>query len=155
MISNRCLIPGGWIEFQELDYILRSDDDSIPEDWELKRFISAIGEGLENLGLDLHRAEKLADEARAAGFVNVETKRMKIPIGTWPKNKLLKMVGAYTQALILDGLQQGGYGPLCRGMGWTREEVEVFLTGVRKSVRDPKIHAYYQLYMVYGQKPKA
>ncbi|KAF2143923.1 uncharacterized protein K452DRAFT_285963 [Aplosporella prunicola CBS 121167] len=153
--AMRCLSPGGWIEFQELDYIVRSDDGSIPEDWGLKKFIKAIGEGLENLGLDLHRAEKLADEARAAGFVNVETKCMKIPIGTWPKNKLLKTVGAYTQALVLDGLQQGGYGPLCRGMGWTRDEVEVFLTGVRKSVWDSKIHSYYQLYMVYGQKPKA
>lgn len=28
------------------------------------------------------------------------------------------------------------------GLGWTREEVEVFLVGVRRDLRDMRIHAY-------------
>lgn len=31
------------------------------------------------------------------------------------------------------------------GLGWTAEELEVLLAGVRKDMRDTRIHGYWQL----------
>ena len=31
------------------------------------------------------------------------------------------------------------------GLGWTREEVEVLLAGVRRDMRDTSIHAYIKM----------
>lgn len=43
-------------------------------------------------------------------------------------------------------------GPMTRGLGWTKEQVEVFLPSVRKDLNDPNIHTQYSLHVVYGQK---
>ena len=43
-------------------------------------------------------------------------------------------VGKNTAAMTL--------APFTRLLGWTAEEVEVFLIDVRKEFKDPKIHAY-------------
>jgi hypothetical protein len=32
-----------------------------------------------------------------------------------------------------------------RGLGWTKEELEVFLVEVRKSMKDKSIHGYYPM----------
>jgi hypothetical protein len=32
-----------------------------------------------------------------------------------------------------------------RGLGWTKEELEVFLVEVRKSMKNTKIHGYYPM----------
>lgn len=43
---------------------------------------------------------------------------------------------------------------ITRGMGWTPEAVEVLLIGVRQDIKNYRnIHAYVQMYVVYGRKP--
>jgi hypothetical protein len=44
-------------------------------------------------------------------------------------------------------------GPLTRGLGWSREEVEVYLPGVRDDLRNPNVHTYYSLHVITAQKP--
>lgn len=39
-----------------------------------------------------------------------------------------------------------------RVLGWTPEEVRVFLTGVRKEIVDRSLHLYVMFHCVYGQK---
>ncbi|KAH6871066.1 hypothetical protein B0T10DRAFT_568536 [Thelonectria olida] len=43
--------------------------------------------------------------------------------------------------------------PFTGALGWTQEEVTVFLVNLRKELTDPKIHAYWPIVSVYGQKP--
>lgn len=35
--------------------------------------------------------------------------------------------------------------PFTRVLGWTREEVELFLVDVRKEMKNPQIHAYWPM----------
>lgn len=39
-----------------------------------------------------------------------------------------------------------------RVLGWTSEEVRVFLTKVRKEMEDRSLHLYTKFVYVYGQK---
>lgn len=32
-----------------------------------------------------------------------------------------------------------------RGLGWSQEEVEIFLADVRRSIRDVSVHGYYPM----------
>jgi uncharacterized membrane protein len=50
-----------------------------------------------------------------AGFVNVTTRTFNIPIGMWPKNLELKMVGLYWRTILFDGAQPIALGPLTGG----------------------------------------
>lgn len=127
----------------------------MPPDHPVAQFWSLVSTGLRELGIDLNIAAEgqLAAMMQAAGFVNVTERVLHVPIGTWPKNKVLKTVGLYWRTILLDGLQAIALGPLTRGLRWKREEVEVFLTSVRRAYHDNAALMYMPLHVVYAQKP--
>jgi hypothetical protein len=112
-----------------------------------------IREALYVMNIDFFGATKLAGYMRDAGFVNVTERVLKLPIGGWPQNPLLRKAGEYYQAVVLDGLQGIAMRPLTKLKNWSPEAVEVFLPLVRKDIKDPSIHSYMKVYVVYGQKP--
>lgn len=124
----------------------------MPVDFPLLRFFLLATQGLSALGIDLVSSLSQVQNLTDYGFTNVQHKVMKIPIGTWSKNQTLKTIGLYAKVGILEGLQAMSFGPLCRGLGWTREEVENLLVDVRRSLSDPKVHSYLPFHIVYGQK---
>jgi hypothetical protein len=125
------------------------------DDYEVQRFLQLVTEGLAVFGVNLLAVSENAQRLRDAGFVNVEEKVFKVPVGTWPKNKTMKMIGLYMRSVIYDGLQGISLGPLIRGLKWSPEDVELFLVGVRKSLMDITTHSYLPFHVVYGQKPMA
>ena len=38
-------------------------------------------------------------------------------------------------------------------LNWTKEEIDVFSTKLRKQMKDPKVHSMVGFYSVYGRKP--
>ena len=82
------LKPGGWIQHLDMSIMFTSDDGSVapgdvmPE-WS-QRFID-VGEGLGKTFLITSKATNWIQEA---GFVDVETKWFKAPVGLWPKDKV-------------------------------------------------------------------
>ncbi|KAF2237966.1 S-adenosyl-L-methionine-dependent methyltransferase, partial [Viridothelium virens] len=144
--------PGGWMEVQDLQFVSQCDDGTMPETYALEKLFRLIGAGFQTMGVTLQGAPSLPEKMRAAGFEGVEVDVRKVPVGKWPKNPLLKKVGLYLQAVIMDGLEAVSLGPICRGLKWTREEVEVLLAEVRKDLRNSAIHSYVTMYTIYGQK---
>jgi hypothetical protein len=106
------------------------------------------------MGVDFGAASdsRLADAMRAAGLVNVTERSFHVPIGVWPKNKVLKTVGLYWRTILLDGLQAIALGPLTRGLRWSPQDVETFLIDVRKAYMDNSTLMYMRLRLIYGQK---
>ena len=150
----RATKPGGWIELQELRFQIQCDDGTMKEDYTVEKFLNLIKEALEVFGVNLFSMTNNTQYLRDAGFINVEEKVFKIPCGTWPKNKTMKMIGLYLRSVIYDGLQAISLGPLTRGLKWTTDEVELFLVEVRKSLLDASTHSYIPFHVVYGQKPE-
>jgi hypothetical protein len=122
-------------------------DHPIPQYWDL------ITAGLSALGVDFNAALSLADMMHAAGFVNIETRIFHVPIGVWPKNKVLKMVGLCWRTILTDGLSPIALGPYTRGLGWTKDQVDAWLVRVRKAYLEGDVHSHMPLYIVCGQKP--
>lgn len=97
--------------------------------------------------------EKNPANVKEAGFVSVEEKIFKVPVGVWPRNPKMKTVGLYNRSMIYDGLQGISMGPFTRGLKWTPEEVEVYLVGVRKALMNSSVHSYLPFHVTMGQKP--
>ncbi|KAK4178875.1 S-adenosyl-L-methionine-dependent methyltransferase [Triangularia setosa] len=154
-LMRRALEPGSWFEMQEVYHFPISVNDSMPANHPIARYWSLINEGLENLGVNFHAAAggKLANMMRDAGYVNVTERVLQIPIGTWPKNKVLKTVGLYWRTILLDGIQAIALGPLTRGLGWSQSDVEMLLMEVRKAYKDNSCLLYMPFHIIYGQKP--
>ncbi len=53
--------------------------------------------------------------------------------GTWNHENIAGAVYGLSVALFT------------RGLAWSVKELEAFLVGVRKEMKDPKIHAYFPL----------
>lgn len=148
----RHLRPGGWFELHEVHHVPMG---AIAPDHPVAQYWSLINQGLGTLGIQFHAMadDRMKNMMEDCGYVNVTERVLQIPIGTWPKNRVLKTVGLYWRTILLDGLQAIALGPLTRGCGWTREQVEVFLIQVRRGYHDNECLAYMPLHIIYGQKP--
>ncbi|KAI1043777.1 hypothetical protein LB505_012463 [Fusarium chuoi] len=77
-----------------------------------------------------------------AGFINVSGRRIKVPIGTWPKDKTLKQWGAWNRHFLLQGLEGFSIRGLTEMLGWKYEDAQLFLADMRKELTNPALHAY-------------
>ncbi|KAF5665745.1 methyltransferase [Fusarium heterosporum] len=152
------LKPGGWMELQEIHHYPHNARTGVavpPGEHPVAQYWQYVTDGLATLGVDFPAAAggKLAAKMQAAGFVNVTERIFHVPLGTWPKNQVLKTVGLYWRTILTDGLQAIALGPMTRGMGWSREQIEVFLVSVRRAYTDNRALLYMPMHIVYGQRP--
>jgi hypothetical protein len=126
----------------------------MPASHPVVEFWDNVTAGLASLGVNFNATLDLAIMLRAAGFVNITTRIFHVPIGPWPKNKVLKMVGLFWRTSLRDGVLPIALGPITRGLGWSKERVEVWLVGVRKAYLEGGIHGYMPLHIICGQKPE-
>ncbi|ETN43406.1 uncharacterized protein HMPREF1541_02565 [Cyphellophora europaea CBS 101466] len=137
--------PGGWCEFHEKHPWFLSDDGTLSEDHALYKWGKNFFDASVNFGTDARAPQFLKQQMLEAGFVNVEQHILKLPVGSWPKDPRLKRCGLFETVNMTDGISGLTTMLFTRALGWTREEVEVFLTEVRKEAKDRHIHSYYHL----------
>lgn len=153
--------PGGYMECHEWDISLYCDDDTLPPQQDDFRSAHAFQNWLQycrlstgNLDRPVFVAHQIANWMKEAGFEDVQERISKVPLNPWPKDPHLKRLGAWSERNWLDGIAAFSYAPFgARGLGWTQEEIEVFLVDVRKSIQDRKVHAYQRFHVVTGRKP--
>ncbi|KAI0830422.1 S-adenosyl-L-methionine-dependent methyltransferase [Hypoxylon sp. FL0890] len=152
--AYKALKPGGWLELQDLKCVVACDDDTMLESDVVASYARTLAHALCRLGIDcIYSMENYARWLREAGFVNVQEVKLKAPLGTWPKDPHLAKVGLYNRNMIYDGLHGFSIRPFTHGLGWTPEEVEVYLVDVRKAVLNSTAHIYLPFQSVYAQKP--
>ncbi|KAJ0361646.1 hypothetical protein COL154_006758 [Colletotrichum chrysophilum] len=152
--SALVLKPGGWIELQEMKWNFNCDDGTMGPDYALTKMMKLVWEGLGKFGIEADVADTNPQRLKDAGFVHQVHDAVKVPVGEWPKRKDLSKIGAYCKAVLYDGIHAVTIGPLTRGLGWTSDEVEVFLVDVRKDLLNNSIHSYVYYHSLAGQKPK-
>lgn len=97
------------------------------------------------IGRDPCPGPQLEDWMKEAGFTNITRHKFKIPIGPWAKDPKQKDVGMYNLVQHLQGLEAFSLRLFCDVLGWQKEEVYVFLSSVRKDLKNPAIHTQYDL----------
>lgn len=102
---HRCSRPGGWIESIELGGAARSDDDTLKPNSPLYTWIEIFTKMGTLTGKPFFWEDKMAESIGKAGFVNITGRKIKVPIGTWPKDKKLKQWGAWNRQFLLQGLE--------------------------------------------------
>jgi hypothetical protein len=102
-------------------------------------------EAAEKFGTPADVPAKLKTMMEEAGFVDIEEHIIKLPLGTWPKNKRLKNVGVFEMVNMQEGIEGLSMMAFTRALKWTPEAVQLFLMEVRTHVRERKSHCYYHL----------
>ncbi|KAK3353769.1 S-adenosyl-L-methionine-dependent methyltransferase [Lasiosphaeria hispida] len=151
----RCTKPGGWFEDYENSIKLDSIDGSVTKDSPMGQWTKVFWEGGKKLG----RTFKVVEDdiqikgMEAAGFVDLVVKEITIPFGSWPKNPRQKEIGLFSKLTMESDLEGYVLYMWAAVMGWSIEEIQVYISHLRRQIKDPKTHACYRSRVVYGRKP--
>lgn len=58
---------------------------------------------------------------------------------------MLMSIGAWTHESTITNLSGMSVALFTRALGWSAEELEIFLADVRKDMKNPRIHAYWPM----------
>ncbi|GKT60031.1 methyltransferase domain-containing protein [Colletotrichum tofieldiae] len=136
------LLPGGYLEIQDNDCVLTADDGTLPSHKPLAEFGRLIREAAKKFGRAFIPCPELKDLLVDVGFEDVALQNFKWPSNPWPKDPHHKRIGEWNFHNFVEAAEALALAPLTRGHNWTNEEVQVFLVGVRKDMRDMRVHSY-------------
>lgn len=81
--------PGGWVEFQDFDLNLYSEDGTLKPDSYLMRQVNLTQEACRKIQREPSPGPLLEGWVRDAGFSAITHKSFKMPLGPWPRDKKL------------------------------------------------------------------
>ncbi|KAK3400619.1 S-adenosyl-L-methionine-dependent methyltransferase [Sordaria brevicollis] len=151
----RCCKPGGFIEHMDVSGTVSSDDGTVDSkihavaQW--GPMWHAAGRKIGQVFLD--DSTMIEDGLKDAGFVNINVKDYKIPLSPWSDDKKMHELGLYFYVALtqdLEGVLQYMWGTV---MGWTDEEISIYIKHFVKELKDKTIHPYFTYRRVYAQKP--
>jgi hypothetical protein len=139
------LKPGAYLELSCTHPVPQSSDGThllLPNYNLITSYYFAIGTAI---GADGHSPLNYATWMREAGFVDVTTVTKKIPSSPWPKDPILKKVGAFEYHNMLEGAEAFILRGMVEVMGRRREEVEIVLMGMREELKKTGRHGFIEL----------
>jgi hypothetical protein len=163
--------PGAYLEIQDIVSPPRSDDGTI-EGTALEKWGNLMLEASTKLGSPINSAVTVKKVMEDAGYVDVVEVVYKWPSNRWPANKGMKEIGTHLSSVNGEGIGIFNYlqsravltitgtwthettssnlsgmsvALFTRALGWSSEELEVFLTDVRKDMKNHRIHAYWPM----------
>lgn len=146
--------PGGWIETQDFGAVMKCDDGTLREDSMLIEFTTLVTQALAPRGINWIVGNDMEEILRNAGFVNIQYKKFKTPIGMWPKAKRLRLVGLYMKSAFAD-LIDALVPRLFPSLSKSPQQIKEFLAGVQSELLTTQAHIYLDYYFWYAQKPLA
>ncbi|KAI0907206.1 S-adenosyl-L-methionine-dependent methyltransferase [Ustulina deusta] len=146
------LRPGAWVELQDVDGMVHCDDGTLPPDWPILVFTNIMVEAFAKFGTKSHAAVFGGQYLAECGFVNIQHHIIKLPYGTWPMDRTMRLIGLYYRTAAEQFLPAMGAIQLPL-LGWQPEEIEAFFARCRDAMRDPNVHAYGMMHFWSGQKP--
>ncbi|KAF4449346.1 hypothetical protein F53441_7324 [Fusarium austroafricanum] len=148
--------PGGWIEAHEYDPKLHSQNGPIEHGSTIDEWGNIFQAGCEWLGTSFIPLPSDVQTKRleAAGFVDVQSRTIRVPIGLWPKEKDLKNIGFCAKLGISLDIQ-GRIGFLANVCGWKNEDIMDYCAKFEQELSSTMAQLYYYQQVVWGRKPEA
>ncbi|KAK6951284.1 hypothetical protein Daesc_007815 [Daldinia eschscholtzii] len=169
----RAVRPGtGWVEALEPALRIRSDDGTVCEGdgSALAAWGPLFEEGARRYGngsgvpgsadsgpsrpMNIVEDGTLERAFRRAGFVDVATQTLKCPLTPKSDDPHLSEVGLYAQSTMEEGMEGFLLYLFTQGLGWTHEQVILYLSRVRKELRDRRKSPYALVQVIYGRRPE-
>lgn len=148
----RNLEPGGYLEIHDIDFVIKSDDSSLPQDSALVKWHTLMHEGGNAFGFPLDAISKVPQMMADAGFEDIVAVPIKWPTNSWPKDKHHKELGLWALENFSWGCESMSLALFTRALGWEADEVKVFMADVRRDLKNRRYHAYWNFWSIYGRK---
>ncbi|KAK6613083.1 hypothetical protein QC760_003232 [Botrytis cinerea] len=146
------LRPGGYFEMQDPQMPIVGIDSSI-KDTALEEWVRVTCLAAERRGRKVTNSRYYGKWMAEAGFVDIVEKHFFWPCNPWVGGEKEKLLAMWTQQNLLDGIEGMTMRNLTAGLGWTPEQVEILLVGVRKDLKNKRINYHIDVVVFYGRKP--
>lgn len=167
------LKPGGWVEMQEYDAWIFSDDDSYDRAPWTREWVERLDTASKSFGRQINVAKYHKQWMVDAGFLDVTEKvyrvrifpiyqatgepstndPVQIPIGPWAKNRRLKELGLCERAHMQMSVESHTPALFTRVLGYTPEQVQVLMEGVKDEFRNRDLHLITSYRFICGRRP--
>ncbi|KAL2854527.1 S-adenosyl-L-methionine-dependent methyltransferase [Aspergillus pseudodeflectus] len=147
------LKPGGWIEFQEYEATIHSDDGTHVKAPMLLDLAATLDEASQKFGKRVNVAPSLSEWLEAAGFTNVTVDIYKCPVGSWAKSPRLKEIGRVGRVSLTEAIEPYSLALFTRVLGWSFERAQDYVDKCRQEAMNSSCHIYVLFYYVYAQRP--
>ncbi|RTE84956.1 hypothetical protein BHE90_000456 [Fusarium euwallaceae] len=145
----------GWYEIQDIQLPVFCDDGTLdPKISPIMKWQEGLIYASKKLGRPLGASDQYKAILERTGFQNVHETIFRWPTNSWPKDRKLKELGKWNLANFDAGLEGVSFALFTRVLSWSKEDVLALCADVRRELRNPKVHGYWKIYVVYGQKPK-
>lgn len=165
------LRPGGWLEMQECEMELYSDDDTLERAEYIPNWLDMVNEASTRFGKPFNDAGRLKPAMVDAGFADVREdiykvcrfyptlnrvsilKSIQVPIGVWVKDTRLKELGQYALLAVYESIEPYTLAAATRVLGMPPEKIHQIIARVKAELCNPQLHLYAKVRFVYGMKP--
>ncbi|KAG4277631.1 hypothetical protein FPRO04_07408 [Fusarium proliferatum] len=154
--AYKTLKPGGWVESFEISLTAESDDGTVAYDSAMAQWGRIFVEASKKIGNSFTVVDDKVQRPalEEAGFVDIHEWEFKCPLNPWPADPKLKEIGRFGEVFLTQDTE--GFVTLAANLlGWSMEEVHVYIAKFRREVRNRKHHVYIRLRAVWARKPEA
>lgn len=152
-LSCRSLRPGGWLENQDAWPHITCDDGTIPTDYAPHRFYELLAATFrERHQWDISYLCRFPAALERAGFVNVQRRVLHVPIGEWPRDRKLRVLGCLMREIMAGFMLAVATKPFAEA-DMDAAEVEDLLNAAAAAMHNRRIHAYMPIQWIWAQKP--
>ena len=99
------------------------------------------------MGLKMDFIDDMPKMLENAGFEDASLINHVVPVGSWPKKKALKRIGAVFRLQFLESGLEAYSTALFTRSGWSELETQVLLAHVRQELLSNKMHLYTHTYV--------
>ncbi|CAP61830.1 uncharacterized protein PODANS_5_2670 [Podospora anserina S mat+] len=144
--------PNSYTEVHDIDFFIRCDDGTLPPDSPLAKWHELMHDAANKAGFPLDAINRVPDMMAEAGYVDIVARQVKWPINTWPRDPKHKELGKWAHENFSWGCESMSLALFTRVLRWSADEVRIFMASVRKDLRDRRLHAYWNFWVVYGRR---
>ncbi|KAJ9130521.1 Methyltransferase domain-containing protein [Pleurostoma richardsiae] len=147
------LKPGGWVEMQEYDAWIFSDDDSCDRATWTMEWVDKLDGASRMFGKQINVARFHKQWMIDAGFEDVKEIVHRIPIGPWTKDERLKELGRYERIHMQMSVDSHTPALFTRMLGYTNEQARILIEGVKREFRSKDLRLITSYRFITGRKP--
>ncbi|UKZ87344.1 uncharacterized protein TrAFT101_003152 [Trichoderma asperellum] len=147
------LKPGGWIEMQEYDAWIFSDDDSCDRAPWTMGWVDKLEAASKLYGKQINVAQFQKQWMIDAGFEDVEERIYRIPIGPWAKDPTLKELGRLELTHMQMAVDSHTPALFTRALNYSRDQTNVLMEGVKSEFRNRDLRLITSYRFIIGRKP--
>ncbi|EWY96740.1 hypothetical protein FOYG_05336 [Fusarium oxysporum NRRL 32931] len=149
----RVLKPGGWCQMVEIYFNAQSDNGTLSRDHALSQWSRQYLESQQPYK-DPRAPLQLASWMRSAGFTEVESRLLTLPMCGWSSVPRDYDIGRSNTDNVNQLLYSLALYPFTQFLGMSFSDFQLLIAQARSEASNPAFKAYFPVYVCIGRKPR-